>query len=396
MKTFEYRGFDQTGRAAHGLVEALDRRRAREQLAARGILTERISAAGGKSRSRRMGMAARDIFYHELGTLLKAGLPLTRALDVMIESPEMGRQAHFLAVVRDAIKEGAPLGTALATANIDASQFELSAIEAGEQSGALAQVCLRIGDFFKRRHRVLESLRTALIYPLIVLVLAFLVASGMLGIMLRRFEQIWIEAGIELPAITKAVIMIGKHGVYLLPLLLLGGFLLVIALRRRNRQSEQFRLRWQRKLFHIPILGRLYTTLANLRFSSTLALLLGGGVQLAEAAEIAGRATGNAWLQKAVENECRAIRHGSSLSQAVSRIPPLAGSLPGWIRAGEESGELAQMMADADERFEQQFEQLLQRSLRIVEPLLLLIVGAIVFVIALAILLPVLSLNQGI
>jgi len=395
MKTFEYKGFDQTGRSAHGLIEALDRRQARAQLAARGILAEKISG-GGRARAGRMSMAARDIFYHELGTLLKAGLPLTRALDVMIESPEMERRARFMAAVRDGIKEGSALGMAMESANIGASAFELAAIEAGEQSGALAQVCLRIGDFFKRRARVLDSLRTALIYPSIVLAVAFLVASGMLGMMMRRFEQIWIEAGIELPPISRAVILLAKHGIYLLPLLLLCLLLIWIALRRRHRESEQFRINWQRRLFRLPVFGRLYTTLANLRFSSTLALLLGGGSQLTEAVEIAGRATGNAWLEQAVRRECRSIRHGSSLSEAVSRIAPLAGSLPGWIRAGEESGELAQMLADADERFEQQFEQSLQRALRIVEPLLLLIVGAIVFVIALAILLPVLSLNQTI
>lgn len=395
MKTFEYKGFDQAGRPAHGLVEALDQRHAREQLAARGILTEKISS-GERTRAARMSMATRDVFYHELGTLLKAGLPLTRALDVMIESPETGRQARFMAAVRDGIKEGSSLGKAMDSANIGASPFELAVIEAGEQSGALAQVCLRIGEFFKRRHRVLESLRTALIYPVIVLAVAFVVASGMLGMMMRRFEQIWIEAGIDLPALSKAVILLSKHGVYILPLLLLCGLMIWIVLRRRNRESEQFRIGWQRRLFRLPVFGRLYTNLANLRFSSTLALLLGGGSQLIEAVEIAGRATGNAWLEQAVKRECRAIRHGASLSEAVSRIVPLAGSLPGWIRAGEESGELARMLADAEERFEQQLEQSLQRALRIIEPLLLLIVGAIVFVIALAILLPVLSLNQAI
>lgn len=396
MRTFDYKGYDQSGRAVRGLIEALDERQARERLSQRGVLTEKISGAGEQRSLRKLNSSSRDMFYHELGTLLRAGLPLTRALDVMIDSPEAENIAHLLARVRDGIKEGGSLSEAMSNGTAGISGFELAALNAGEQSGALAQVCLRLGDFYKRRARVIEELRTALTYPLIVLAAAIAVATGMLGFMLGRFEEIWVEAGIELPALTRVVIATGKYGVFALPLIAALVFLAIIALRRRSRESKSFRMRWHRTLFRIPICKRVYTALTNLRFTSTLSLLVDGGVQLAEATRVAGRATGNAWLETEIDSVGRDISHGAKLSDSIRRIPPLAGSLPGWISAGEESGDLSSMLESATERFELQFEQSLERSLRVFEPLLLMLVGLIVFIIALAILLPVLTLNQGI
>jgi type II secretory pathway component PulF len=395
MKTFDYKGFDHSGQTVRGLVEAVDERSARGELARRGVLVEKIAVAGAQRSARRLGAAERDSFYHELATLLRAGLPLTRALDVLIESPDMARTARFMAAVRDGIKEGGSLSAALAAADNGLSPFEQAAIDAGEQSGSLAEVCLRLGGFYKRQTRVVEKLRTAVTYPLIVLAAAVAVAVGMLGFMLARFEQVWLEAGIELPLLTRAVIKLGKHGVYALPVIALTIYLAILYLRRRSRDSRQFRLRMQGMRFRLPVYGAVYTALVRLRFAGTLELLLGGGVQLAEAAAIAGRATGNAWLESLLAKGCEAIRHGARLSDEIRRIPPLAAALPGWISAGEESGELPGMLSAAKERFELQFEQGLERSIRVIEPLLLLLVGAIVFVIALAILLPITSMNSG-
>lgn len=398
MRTFEYRGFDQAGRSAKGLIEALDERQARRKLAERGLLAEHLRQAGDLSGLGRKAFSdqVRDVFYHEVGTLLDAGLPLTRALDVMIDAPETSRLSPLLAAVRDGIKEGYSFRDALENAKTGASEFELAAIEAGERSGSLGPITLRLGDFFNRRHRLSESLRTAMIYPVVVLLFAFTVATFMLGFMLNRFEQIWAEAGVELPALTNFVMLCGRWSVFVLPLCIAAVLLLVWRLRIVSARSDQFRRRWSSWLFNLPIFGLIYTTLVNLRFTSTLSLMISGGVQISEAIDVAGKSTGNAWMEHALNEKSAMIRHGSGLADAVGQIPPLAGSLPGWIRAGEESGELAAMLQKADQRFAASFEQNIERAMRLIEPLILILVGVVVLIIALAILLPVMAANQAI
>ncbi len=383
-----------------GLIEALDIRAAREKLSWRGILAENIApagvVAGRRGRKKKFKTSSRDVFYHETSTLLDAGIPLTRALDVLIESPETEELGPLIAGVRDSIKDGGSFSAALESSGAYFSPFELAAINAGEQSGALADVCLRLGGFFARRHRIMESLRTAMIYPIIVLIFCFVVAEGMLGFMLTKFEQVWIDAGIELPKLTSLVMWIGRWGVIIIPLLLVLAVLAFLRLRRRIETSEEVRVRWHRRFFKVPLMKKVYTALVNLRFAGTLSLLIKGGVQIADAIPVAGRATGNAWVEQMLNEKCELIRHGITLADAIRQIPPLAGALPGWIRAGEESGDMVNMLEKADQRYELQFEQSLERALRVVEPMILLFVGLIVFIIAIAILLPVLTVNRGV
>lgn len=400
MKTFEYKGFDSSGKPAKGLVEALDLKEAREKLAARGLFPERIEPAAGarahapRHRGASFDLGARAALYRELAALLRAGLPLGNALEVLIGAPELGGQRTDLAGIHDRIREGAPFAAALSAASAKVTPFERAVVEVGERAGSLEAVLERLAGFLEQEERVQERVQTALIYPAIVLAVATVVAVLMLGVMIPRVGQILKETSVPLPLLTRATMAFGRWILPVgLPVLALAGAFAAWT-RWRLRREPGARASWDRRLFRLPLAGRAYTALVNLRFARTLALLLDGGVPLVEGVALAGRATGSAWIEHSTAGAADAVRHGRSLADAVRAVPPLSGSLPGWIQAGEASGKLEDLLENAAGRYQQQWDRMIARSLSVLEPLLILLVGGFVLAIALAILLPILSLNR--
>ncbi len=400
MKTFEYRGYEHSGRAARGLIEALDPKEAREKLCALGILPEQLTPAGARPTPARpflrtaFDAEARAMFYREAGALLKAGLPLAQALDVVINAPEMGAHRPALAGVRDRLREGSSFASALARVGDRITPYEQAAIEVGERAGNLDAVLERLAQFMEDQLRVADRVRTALFYPCIVLAVAVVVVLVMLGVLVPSIGRMLAETRLPLPWLTRAMMFAGRWLLPLLAPLLLAAVAGGWWLRNRLRQDPELRARWNRRWFDFPIIGKSYTALVGLRFARTLSLLLRGGVQLVEGIALAGRATGSAWVAARAVAAAEEVRQGRSLAEAVRDIYPLAGTLAGWIQAGEASGRLEELLDSAAARCQHYWDRWITRALTLLEPLLILGVGLFVLLISLSILLPILQLNQ--
>jgi type II secretory pathway component PulF len=167
-------------------------------------------------------------------------------------------------------------------------------------------------------------------------------------------------------------------------------------LGRRRRLDVDFRRRVDRWLFRLPLVGRGYRILVNMRFARTLSILLDGGVPLIDGMVLAGRATGSCWIGHLVELEAESVRHGGRLSDAVRRIPPLSEWLPGWILIGEASGGMSRLVESAGQRYQQWWERFTSRCLSVVEPALILLIGGFVLLVTVSVLLPVISLSQSV
>lgn len=401
MPTFHYRGFDAAGRVRLGYLDALDLKDAREKLVGRGVLPESVSAvssvAAGLARreERSFGLVPRAALYRELGALTKAGIPLVAALELLLETPEQEKQARRLALLRDRIREGQPLAAALKEVSPRVSTFEHAAMAAGEKSGHLDATLEQVADYLEAQARLRESLISALIYPALVVVLAFVVAVGLLGFVLPMLSGLFTESGITLPLLTRLLLAMSRSLPVWLPAFLLLLPLTVWLIRRSWRMSEASKLRWLARLDRAPLYRRGSRTLASLRFARTLVVLLRGGVNAVEALDLAGQATGNSWVADLIRQQTEAVRHGTSLSNAIRAVPPLE-SLSGWIKAGEASGDLVSLLDKAADRLQQRWQTYLARTLSLLEPALILMVGVFVLLVALAILLPVLSLNQAV
>lgn len=397
MKTFAYKAFDARGRRTRGLVEADGLKDARERLTARGLLPETLSPVAsvrGRRAARWRKADARSAVYRELAALLRAGLPLSQGIDILIESPELEPLRPALAGVRDRVREGAsPADAFEGTGSL--TPFESAAMQAGQRAGALGDALSRLAGFMEEQTRIRSRVRSALVYPVFVGVVALAIAIGMLGFMLPAFARIFEEARIPLPPLTRMVLAAGSMaGTLGLPVAAMAAAAVWIG-RRRARSSPAFRARVERALTHIGPVGGPWTALAGMRFARTFSLLLRGGVPLLETIRLSGRATGSAWVEAEIEREIESVRHGGRFADAIRRVEPLRATLASWARAGEAGGDLPGMLDIAASRCEESWDRALTRSMALLEPLLILVLGALVFVLALAILLPILSLNQG-
>jgi general secretion pathway protein F len=400
MKTFAYRGFDLTGQVSRGLIEAQDLKEARERLSSRGILAERVDPADQRVAARRFGrtrafpLDARAVLYRELAALLRAGIPLAAALEVCLQTPERPDDAIILAGVRDRIRDGANMADALAAGSRALTPFEHAVIHAGERAGNLDAVLEQLADYLDEHLKLRESLASALIYPAIVIALAVGIGAVMLGVVIPSMSRLFQEGNMALPFLTRALLWTGQHLMPLaLPILLILA-LVVVYLVYQLRHDPVRREAADQRLFRMPVIGHGYRLLAHVRFARTLGLLLRGGVPLVEGIELAGSATGSAWLRTLLKTEADAVRQGRTLAQALRNVPPLSGSLPGWIQAGEAGGNLDNLLDKAAARYQQQWTLYIGRVLTVLEPVLILLVGGFVLLIALAILMPILSLNQ--
>jgi len=393
LKTYEYRGYDEGAHAVRGLIEAASLKEGRERLAARGILAERLDAAGSV---RGMRIEQRALFYRELGVLLIAGMPLVRALELLMESAELKRQGSLIADIRDRVQDGASLASALTEARSGMSPFETAVIEAGEQAATLSEMLERLAVFLDSQERTKQRIQSALIYPLIVSAAAVCAAILMLGVLIPRARAMWESSGAPLPGLTRMVITVGDVGMIGLPALIGVGILVVVGLRRRLRHDHNARVQVDRLRFSLPLVGEGSRLLALQRFARTLAILLQSGMGLLQAMRLAGKATGSPWIVSLVETEADGVEQGASLSDAMRRIPPFSDGLTGWVRIGEESGELARLLETAGRRYEDVWERFVSRRLALLEPCLIFVIGAFVMLVALAVLLPILGMSEAI
>ncbi len=399
MRTFRYSGFDREGRSRTGVIEASDPKEARVLLSKQGILPEHIAdvEAGGTAGSRAFNLEERAILYRELSTLLKAGVPLLPAMQSLASMPEFLRSQLRLAAARDRIREGAGLGESLDHAGLGLDPFERAAIDAGMRAGVMEESLDRLAQYLQEQQELRAKIGAALTYPVVILVFSLIVAVVMLGFVLPSSLAMIRRSGIatELPAITRFMLSLRSTGLWLAPLLVGVGALLGWGIRRKIRADASFRVTLDRMAFRVPLIGRGYLLLVNLRFARTFAMVFRGGVAAEEGLAMAGRACGSAWVEQRSREEGEAVKHGSSLADAVRRIPPLEPFLPSWIQTGETSGSLAEMLDHAANRIQQQWNRHTTRLLGLLEPALILMVGGLVFLVVLAIILPLIRMNSG-
>ena len=336
------------------------------------------------------------MFYRELAALLGSGVALVPALDVILQAPELDQARTLLAAVRDAVREGQSLRAALAAASAQVTPFEQAVVEVGERTGGMAEALARLATFLEEQEKLREKLATALLYPAVVVSLAVIIGGLVLAFMLPLVGRMFAEAQLDLPLLTRVLLGSGRALGRTLLLLAAGGVAGGAALRRRLRTDADLRLRVDRRIFALPLVGAGWRNLASLRFVRVLGLLLERGVGLIESVPLAGRASGSAWLADCARRETDAMGQGKPLVEVIRGIRPLHPSLAAWVQAGEAGGNLIGLLDNAAQRFQQRWERLASRGMLVLEIGLTVAVGLFVALIALAVLLPVLQMNKGI
>ncbi|MGH8494637.1 MAG: type II secretion system inner membrane protein GspF [Gammaproteobacteria bacterium] len=402
MGAFEYTAVDTGGKERKGVLEGDTARQVRQMLRDRSLLPLQVTEVAQREAKRqttgvsfRRGIAAMDLalITRQLATLVRSGLPLEEALLAVGEQSEKPRLQSILLGVRSRVMEGHTLADGLGDFPQAFPEIFRATVAAGEQSGHLDAVLERLADYTEGRQVLRQKVTNALVYPVILTLLALLIVSGLLVYVVPKVVGVFEDTGSELPMLTRALIGLSDF------LRAYGGYLLVLTgggvwIARRVLKHEEPRRRWHRFLLRVPLVGRLTRGVNTARFTRTFSILAGSGVPVLESLRIAGAVVTNVPMRDAVTEAALRVREGAPIGKSLAAtkvFPPMTIHL---ISSGEASGELDTMLGRAAINQEREMDGLIAALLGILEPALIIAMGVVVLVIVIAILLPIFRLNE--
>jgi general secretion pathway protein F len=404
MGAFEYVALNPKGREEKGVREGDNPRHIRQILRDAGLVPLKVSEVRGgaatsvkdtgrKVHRRGMSLSELALVTRQLATLVRAGLPLEKALRTGADQAEKRNTQRILLAVRSKVAEGHSFAKALADFPAAFPDLYRATVNAGEQSGHLDAVLDRLADYVEMRQGLQQNVTLALVYPAVLTSLALLIVAGLLTYVVPEVVQVFAHMGQDLPDLTRALMATSdfarNSGVYVVAAIALS-----VWLARRALRNPAVRTRWQQGLLRVPLVSALIRNANTARFTRTLSTLVGSGVPMLDALYISGEVVNNLPMRAAIAESSQAVREGGSLSAALARsklFPPLTVQL---IASGEGSGELPAMLERAANQQEQELRGSVTTLLRLFEPLLILVMGGVVLLIVIAILLPVFELNQ--
>lgn len=403
MPVFQYKAVTPAGEVLEGAMDAATRSGVIERLRDMGYTPIRAAEAGSVEtqaatrRSASPGLFARrvtqdevEVLTREIATLLNAGLPLDRSLEILVGLAESGQVADMLRKVRNEVRGGAALSKALEAQSGVFSRFYVNMVRAGEAGGALAEVLARLSEFTERSKDLRESVKSALIYPTILLAVAILSVVILLAVVVPQFEPIFEQSGKALPLVTEAVLGAGAFMRAYWWAIILGGVASLYLFLKRL-ESPAARLAWDRRVLRFPVVGDLAAKVETARLSRTLGTLLRNGVSLVNALSIARETMGNTHMAAGLGEVGRELKTGRGFAKPMMetrRFPPFAVHM---IQVGEETGRLDRMLIDVADVYDKEVARAVKRSLALLEPAMILFLTFVVGSIILSILAAMLS-----
>ncbi len=407
MPAFSYEAITSEGLSRKGVLDAESARVARTMLRAQQLVplsVEQINkSSGGISRigfhsplswGRRVFSAnALMIWTRQLASLVSAGLPLERALTSLIDEASTPAHRDLIAALRAEVNAGVALGKALANHPDEFTELYIAVITSGEQTGRLGQVLERLANDLERAQSLKGKLLAASLYPAIVSLVAFAIVLFLLSYVVPQVANVFASSHHTLPVLTVVMLAISKfvqnYWLYLVLLMSFGVLALNVALK-----DSGFRQRFDAGWLKLPLIGKLSLGYNSARFASTLALLSGAGVPILKSLETAAQTLSNEALRVHALEALVLVREGAPLANALAQNARLPGMLSMFARLGEQTGQLPQMLEKAAHHLGTEVERRALNLATILEPLLIVVMGIVVLLIVLAVMLPIIQLNQ--
>ncbi|MBC7513197.1 MAG: type II secretion system inner membrane protein GspF [Herminiimonas sp.] len=403
MPAFRYEAVDTVGGTRKGVVNADSARAARVDLRAQGLvplavdaITTQVDDAGA---TRRRGFGDRlstnelALFTRQLASLLEASLPLEQAFSALLEQAEKPYLRDLVASIRSEVMGGSSLSDALGRHPRDFADIYRALVASGEQIGQLSRVLSRLADYIERRNALVQKVKLAFTYPAIVTVVAFAIVIFLLTYVVPQIVSVFANTKQKLPFLTVMMLAISdfvRNYGWMVALVLVAFFLAW----RSALKNPDVKMRWHRWLLTAPLYGKFERSLNTARFASTLAITTGSGVPILRALQTSRDTLSNVAMREQVEDAAASVREGVGLARALSahkHFPPM---LIHMIRAGEVTGELPAMLERASNAQEQDLERRALTIAGLLEPALILAMGVVVLLIVLAVLMPIIEINQ--
>ena len=400
MPAYKYEALNDAGRNTSGLIEADNPRAARAALRTRQLVplsVETVTAQPTESSrnimSRRVfNTTGRAVWTRQLAGLVGSGLPLERALSVLAEEAESPRQRELISQLKAEVNAGSPFARALGQAPREFDAVYCAVVAAGEQSGALGLVLDKLADDLEERQALKSKLIGAMAYPAIVSVISMAIVLFLTSYVVPQIAGVFTNSKQTLPLLTVSMLAVSsfvRNWGWLAALVLVAaGALLRVMLR-----AEAFRERFDSGLLRLPLVGRLARGYNAARFAGTLAMLAGAGVPILKALQTAAETLSNAAMRKDALEALVLVREGAPLGSALADKKRFPGLLSMFARLGEQTGQLPQMLDRAARQLGNEVQRRAMTLATLLEPILIVAMGAVVLIIVLSVMLPILQMN---
>ena len=403
MAAFRYEAVDAVGSTRKGVLDADSARAARADLRAQGMVPITVAAissqvdAAGQTRRRRFGDSLSTtelaLFTRQLASLLEASLPLEQAFSALLEQAERPYLRDLVASIRSEVMAGSSLSDALSRHPRDFADIYRALVASGEQIGQLSRVLSRLADYIERRNSLVQKVKLAFTYPAIVTVVAFAIVIFLLTYVVPQIVSVFANTKQKLPLLTTMMLAVSdfvRNYGWMVAL----AFTAFYLAWRNALKNPEIKRRWHTWLLTAPLYGKFERSLNTARFASTLAITTGSGVPILRALQTSRDTLSNVAMREQVADAANSVREGVSLARALSahkHFPPM---LIHMIRAGEITGELPAMLERASNAQEQDLERRAMTIAGLLEPALILAMGVVVLLIVLAVLMPIIEINQ--
>ena len=409
MPVYEYRGVSRTGKQVKGVRDADSPRSLRELLRKEGIYVSELgetaessdiggrTRAGSSTRRRRFGRKVKVMEVAEvtrqLATLLKASIPIVDSLAAVSRQTENPRLQRIFNEVRRSVSEGKSLAGALGEHASVFPELYVNMVKAGESSGTLDIVFMRLADFTEAQAQLRSRVMGAMTYPIIMMFVTLGIVSLLMLFVVPKLTVMFEEMGTELPLVTRVLIQVSdffRDYWYAL----FGGLILLGWWFNRYRKGERGKHKWDRFVLRMPLFGPLVRMVGVARFTRTMGTLLGSGVPIISALEIVKHVVGNHILAQTVEDARNAVKEGENLATPLQRSGEFPPMVVHMIAVGEQSGQLEEMLDTVAGAYEMQVDSRLNTLTRLLEPLMIVVMGGIVAFIVFAVMSPMLQMNS--
>ncbi len=401
MPAYAFEALDPQGQTRRGVLEADTAHAARSQLRAQDWVPLQVNPVQRRSQGLQTVIWERAVFSHtqravwtrQLAGLVGAGLPLERALSALADEAETPRQRDLVSALRADVSGGTPLAKALSQHPREFNAIYTAVVGAGEQSGHLDLVLTRLADDLQEQQNLRSKLLAAGLYPAIVSLVALVIVLFLLAYVVPQVAQVFGSNQQQLPALTR--FMLGLS--HLVQSFWLWGLLLIAAvsaIAHAALKQAEVRLRFDAAWLQLPLIGRLARGYNAARFANTLAMLASAGVPILKALQAAADTLSNTALQRDAQDALVLVREGAPLASALAQHPRFPRLLVMFSRLGEQTGTLPVMLQRAATQLSEEVQRRALQLATVLEPLLIVAMGAMVMLIVLAVMLPIIELNQ--
>ncbi|HAT1974646.1 TPA: GspF family T2SS innner membrane protein variant LspF [Legionella pneumophila] len=396
MGAYQYQALKVNGNISKGVIEADSERHARQLLREQGLIPTQVQtltqqrAASSKSKVSAADLA---LLTRQLATLLAAGIPVEESLRGVSEQTEKDKVRELIIGVRSKVLEGYGLAQAMAQYPNAFPELYRATVGSGEQTGRLDVVLEKLADYTEKQQQTRQKVQQALIYPLLMIIVSTAIISFLLTFVVPKIIDVFTESGQTLPPMTQLLInlsqFIKSYGLYSLVTIIVAliGF-------KKSLSNIKIKTAWHQCMLKLPIVSYLVKTINVARYIHTFGILFAAGVSVLETMRVSSSLVTNVVMRQAFDLATLRVREGSGISEALKEtklISPMAIHL---IASGEKSGQLSDMMERSASHLDNEVNRLIETSLTLLEPMVILLMGAVVLFIVLATLLPIFSMEQ--